>query len=110
MYEKTRFVSGESSAPPIKTASAAFSDDLEILEVVDERVHDEREHALAAERCDRSIGRRLHLGYVELDPHPLQRGRELRLRTRGGVRDEAEPVARAAQLAHRLGRSRDWLA
>ena len=101
MYEKTRFVSGESSAPPIENGVRVLAYELDLLEIAHKRVHDEREDAPAAERLDGSVRGRLHLRHLQLDPHRLEVGGELGLRPRRRVRDEAEPVTVAAQPRER---------
>ena len=86
------------------------ADELDSLEVADERVHDEGEDAAAAQRLDGRVRGRLHLRHLQLDPHRLQARGEVRLRARRRVRDEAEPVAGVAQAPHRVGRARQRLA
>ena len=50
---------------------------------------------------------RLQLVLDEVEPHQLELLGELQPRARGGVRDEAQPVPRVTQGAHRGDRSRD---
>ena len=86
------------------------ADELDALEIADERVHDEREHAPAAERLDCRVRRRLDLPHLELDPHRLQARGEVGLRACRRVRDEAKPVPALAEAPHGSGRTRQRLA
>ena len=73
------------------------------------RRHHEREHALPGQLARRRAGRRLQLVVVELEAHLAQLLGEARTRPRRVVGDEAERVARAAELVDRLGSARDRL-
>ena len=110
MYEKTRFVSGVSSAPPSRTASAPSPTSSIPSRSCDERVHRQREDALAAERPDGGAGGGLDLVSSSLDAVRLELLGELRLRPGRRVRHEPQPVAVRAQTAYRVGGAGDRFA
>ena len=84
----------------------ALADELEAVEVADERMHRQREHALALQRTYGRIRGGLHLGILDLDPVGAQGLGKLRTRPRGRVRHEPEPVAIRPQTADGLGGAR----
>jgi hypothetical protein len=81
-----------------------------LAEVGDDRRHDERVDAAAAQPLGRGRRRRLELRVLELEPEAPDLGGEIGARPRRVVGDEAQPVAVRAQPVHRVDRARDRLA
>ena len=74
------------------------ADELEAVEVGDDRRHHEREHALSRELARRGARCRLELVVVEREAHLAQLLGEARARPRRVVRDESQRVPGATEL------------
>ena len=74
----------------------ALADELDALEVLDDRRHRQGEDALAGQRVRGGDRGRLQLLVLQLDPERADLGGERLPRVRGVVGDEAEPVASLA--------------
>ena len=83
--------------------------ELEPVEVGDDRRHGESEDALPGELARRCAGGRLQLEVLERELHATKLLGQACARARGVVRDEAERVARLAQLGDGVDGARDGL-
>ena len=83
------------------------TDEVEPVEVGDDRGHHESEDSLARELPRGGAGRRLQLLVLEREAHLAQLAREARSRAGRVVRDEAQEVPARAELCDGVGGARD---
>ena len=86
-----------------------LADELDPVELADDRVHRHGEHASPGELGRRSAWRGLQLLVLKRDPHAAQLLGERRTGLRSAVGHEADPVAGLPQPLHRFGPARDRL-